>query len=75
VNIENIPCTAEANLRLLSLGREEMPDAAGIAEFDYHPPAPKPEAAEDDGKAREAPRNAEATPAKQDPPVTPQGAL
>jgi hypothetical protein len=73
VNIEDIPCTAEAIRRLLSLGREEMPDAAGIAEFDYRPSTPKPEAVEDDGEAREAPENAEATPAEQDPPVTPQG--
>jgi hypothetical protein len=67
VNIEDIPCTAEATRRLLSLGREEMPDAAGIAKFDYRPPAPEPEAAEDDGEAREAPENVEATPTEQDP--------
>jgi hypothetical protein len=37
VNIEDIPCTGEANRRLTSLGREKMPDAPGIAEFDYYP--------------------------------------
>jgi predicted nucleic acid-binding Zn-ribbon protein len=40
VNIEDILCTNEAIHRLLSLGREEMPDAAGIAEFDYRPSSP-----------------------------------
>jgi hypothetical protein len=44
-----------------------MPDVAEIAEFDYHPPALEPEVAEEDGEAREASRNAEATPAIQDP--------
>jgi hypothetical protein len=44
-----------------------MPDAAGIAEFDYRPPAPEPEATEEVGEAREASGNAEATPALQDP--------
>jgi hypothetical protein len=50
-----------------------MPDTAGIDEFDYRPPAPKPEATEESGEAREASGNAEATPALQDPPIAPQG--
>jgi hypothetical protein len=54
VNIEDIPCTTEAIRHLISLGRKEMPDTAGIAKFDYHPPAPEPEAAEEDGEAEEA---------------------
>jgi hypothetical protein len=58
VNIEDIPCTIKAIHRLISLGREEMPDAAGIAEFDYHPPAPELEAAEEDGEAEEASKGA-----------------
>jgi hypothetical protein len=35
-----------------------MPDAVGIAEFDYHPPAPELEAAEEDGEAEEASKGA-----------------
>jgi hypothetical protein len=35
VNIEDIPCTSEAIRRLVSLGAEEMPNVAGITEFDY----------------------------------------
>jgi hypothetical protein len=37
VNIEDIPCTNEAIRRLTNLGREEMPDAAGIWDFNYDP--------------------------------------
>jgi hypothetical protein len=70
VNIEDIPCTTEAIRRLISLGREEMLDAARIAEFDYHPPAPEPEAAEEDGEAEEASEGAKATPTEQDSHVT-----
>jgi hypothetical protein len=73
VNIEDIPCTNEAIRRLLSLGREEMPDAAGIIEFDYCLPAPEPKATVDSGEAREASGNAEAAPAVQDSPIAPQG--
>jgi hypothetical protein len=50
-----------------------MPDAAGINEFDYRPPAPGPEAT-DCGGAREVSRTAEAAPATQDPPDDPKGA-
>jgi hypothetical protein len=67
VNIEDILCTNEAIHRLLSLGREEMPNAAGIVEFDYCPPAVEPEADEEGGEAREASGNAKATPTVQDP--------
>jgi hypothetical protein len=73
MNIEDIPCTNEAIRRLLSLGREEMPDVTGIAKFDYCPPAPEPETTEEGGEAREASGNAEATPIAQDPIVTPSG--
>jgi formylglycine-generating enzyme required for sulfatase activity len=73
VNIEDIPCTNEAIRRLVSLGQEKMPDAVGIAEFDYRPPAPEPEVAKESGEAREASGNAKATPAVQDPIVVPQG--
>jgi hypothetical protein len=67
VNIEDIPCTNEAIRRLISLGREEMPNAVRIAKFDYRPPAPEPKAAKEDGEAREAFRNAGATTDVQDP--------
>jgi hypothetical protein len=73
MNIEDIPCTTEAIRRLVSLRREVMPDAARIAEFDYRPLALELKAAKEDREAREAFGNAEATPAEQDPPVTPQG--
>jgi hypothetical protein len=49
-----------------------MPDAAGIAEFDYRPPAPEPEAAEEIKEARKVSGNAEATPAIPNPLVAPQ---
>jgi hypothetical protein len=45
VNIEDILCTSEAIRRLLSFGVEEMPDTAGINEFDYQPPAAATEVA------------------------------
>jgi hypothetical protein len=48
-----------------------MPDVAGIAEFDYHPPAPEPETTEEGEESREASGNAEAGLALQDPPVAP----
>jgi hypothetical protein len=44
-----------------------MPDTAGITKFDYRPPAPEPKAVKEDGEAREASENAEATPVEQDP--------
>jgi hypothetical protein len=50
VNIEDVPMTSGAIQQLISLGREEMPDAAGIDRFNYLPKViPK------GGEAREAP--------------------
>ena len=37
MHVEDVPCTSETMRRLTSLGREEMPDAAGIAIFDSPP--------------------------------------
>ena len=37
MQIEDIPCTNETMRWLTSLGQKEMPDTAGIADFDYHP--------------------------------------
>jgi hypothetical protein len=73
VNIEDILYTSEAIRCLFSLGSEEMPEVVGITEFDYHPPAPKPKAAEDSEKAKEASGDAEAAPVLQDPPVASRG--
>jgi hypothetical protein len=67
INIEDIPCTNEAIRYLTTLGREEMPDAAGIADFDYHPPAPEPEAVPERGEVKEASGDAEAALVVQDP--------
>jgi hypothetical protein len=36
VVVEDIPCSDEALERIKSLGREEMPNAARIREFNYH---------------------------------------
>jgi hypothetical protein len=74
VNIEDIPCTSEAIRRLLSLGAKEMPNAAGITEFDYRPPALGPETVGDCGEAKEASETAEASPVLQDSPDDPEGA-
>jgi hypothetical protein len=73
VNIEDILYTSEAIRCLFSLGSEEMPEVVGITEFDYHPPTPKPKAAEDSEKAKEASGDAEAAPVLQDPPVASRG--
>jgi hypothetical protein len=51
VNIEDIPCTGEAIRRLLSFGADEMPDAAGIHEFNYQPPVAE---AEDEAEAADS---------------------
>jgi hypothetical protein len=67
MNIEDISCTNEAIHRLISLGQEEMPDAAGIADFDYRPSTPKFEAAAEGKEVREASRDAKAAPVVQDP--------
>ena len=48
MHVEDVPCTSEIMRRLTSLGQEEMPDAAGIAVFDYHPPTKDSEATLED---------------------------
>jgi hypothetical protein len=69
VNIEDILCTNEAIRRLTNLGREEMPDAAGIWDFNYDPQVE--DAAEDAEARRVSSEDAEATPTTQEPPVDP----
>jgi predicted nuclease with TOPRIM domain len=66
VNIEDIPMTSGAIRQLISLGREEMPDAVGIDKFDY-----QPEATPEGGEAEKKPEDAENSPPAQDPPVKP----
>jgi hypothetical protein len=63
VNIEDIPMTREAIRQLISLGREEMPDATGIDRFNY-----RPDAAPKGGEAEKEPDGAEKPPPAQDPP-------
>ena len=55
--------------RLTSLGREEMPDAAGIAIFYYYPPIEDFEATPEGVQTREAAEDAKATSTAQDPAV------
>jgi hypothetical protein len=63
VNIEDIPMTKEAIRQLISLGREEMPDAAGIDRFAYHPEeAPEGGEAEKEHDDAENPLSAEYPP-------------
>jgi hypothetical protein len=64
VNIEDIPMTKEAIRQLISLGREEMPDAAGIDRFTYHP-----EAAPEGGEAEKEHDDAENPLPAEDPPT------
>jgi hypothetical protein len=64
VNIEDIPMTKEAIRQLISLGREEMPDAAGIDRFAYHP-----EAAPEGGEAEKEHDDAENPLPAEDPPT------
>jgi DNA repair exonuclease SbcCD ATPase subunit len=66
VNIEDIPMTKEAIRQLISLGREEMPDAAGIDRFAY-----RPEPAPEGGEAEQEHDDAEEHPPAQDPPAKP----
>jgi hypothetical protein len=66
VNIEDIPMTKEAIRQLISLGQEEMPDAAGIDRFAY-----RPEVAPEGGEAEKDHDDAEGPPSAQDPPVEP----
>jgi hypothetical protein len=64
VNIEDIPMTKEAIRQLISLGREEMPDAAGIDRFAYHP-----EEAPEGGEAEKEHDDAENPLPAEDPPT------
>jgi predicted nuclease with TOPRIM domain len=66
VNIEDIPMTSGAIRQLISLGREEMPDAVGIDKFDY-----QPEATPEGGEVEKKLEDAENSPPAQDPPVKP----
>jgi hypothetical protein len=66
VNIEDIPMTSGAIRQLISLGREEMPNAVGIDRFDY-----QPEAAPKGGEAEKKPEDVANSPPAQDPPVDP----
>jgi hypothetical protein len=66
VNIEGIPMMSGAIRQLISLSREEMPDAVGIDRFDY-----KPEAAPEGGEAEKEPEDAMNCPLAQDPPIDP----
>jgi hypothetical protein len=66
VNIEDIPMMSGAIRQLISLGREEMPDAAGIDRFDY-----RPEVTPKGGEAGKAPEDAVTSPLAQDPLVNP----
>ena len=56
---------------LTNLDREEMPDAAGITVFDYHPPSESSEVTLAEAQDKEAVEGDGATPTAQDPPVTP----
>ena len=67
LKVEDVLCTNETMRRLTSLGREEMPDAAGIAVFDYHPSAEDSEATLEGAHTREVVEDTEATPTTQDP--------
>jgi hypothetical protein len=71
VNIEDIPMTKEAIRQLISLGREEMPDAAGIDRFAYHPEAAPEggEAAPEGGEAEKELDDAENPLPAEDPPT------
>jgi hypothetical protein len=66
INIEDIPMTSGAIRQLVSLGREEMPDAVGIDRFNY-----RPEAAPEGEEAKKRPEDAKGSPLAQDPPVDP----
>jgi hypothetical protein len=66
INIKDIPMTSGAIGQLISLGREEMPDAVGIDRFDY-----KPETIPEGGEAEKEPEDAMNCPLAQDPPIDP----
>ena len=57
--------------QLKNLGREEMPDAAGITVFDYHPPSEDSEATQAEAQDKEAVEGDGATLAAQNPPIAP----
>ena len=58
---------SETIRQLTSLGREEIPDVAGIDQFKYDPHADHFDAALEDAEAREASiEDAKVTPAEQD---------
>jgi hypothetical protein len=71
IHVEDIPCTSETIRRLTNLGREEMPDAAGITVFDYHPPTEDSEATQEDAQDKEAVESDGAAPIAHDPFVVP----
>jgi hypothetical protein len=50
-----------------------MPNASGIFDFDYRPPAPRFEVVSEGGEAREAFEDAKATPTAQVPLLLPRG--
>jgi hypothetical protein len=66
VNIEDIPMTSGVIRQLISLGREEIPDAVGIDKFDY-----RPEAAPKAGETEKKPEDVAKSPPAQNPPVDP----
>jgi hypothetical protein len=66
VNIEDIPMTKEAIRQLISLDREEMPNAVGIDRFAY-----RPEVAPEGAEAEKEHGDDEEPPPAQDPPVQP----
>ena len=67
VQIEDISCISETMQQLISLGWKEMPDATGIADFDYHPPAEDSKAVPKSAEAREAAEDDEASPLRKTP--------
>jgi hypothetical protein len=70
VNIEDIPMTKEAIRQLISLGREEMPNAMGIDRFAYHL-----EATAEGGEAEKEHEDAENPLPAQDPPSIALGSV
>ena len=71
MHVEDVLCTSETMRRLTSLGREEMPDAAGIVVFDYHPPTEDSKATPEGAQTKEAAEDAEATSTARDPAIVP----
>ena len=71
IHLEDVPCTKETMRQLTSLDQQKMPDAAGIAIFDYHPPTKDFEATPEGAQTREATEDSEATSTARDPPIVP----